>query len=153
MTIEELFDYSERSGFLYMPPETAQGLEGVSVQLPSGLCAWTVDERNLTRPERKRRIGHEIGHCATGSFYTRLSAPTTREKCEETARRWQYRNQVKLEDLYAALRYGCREAWEIAEYLDLPEPMIRKAVEYYCAVLGDHFKVSCASRYKRKTLS
>lgn len=71
-----------------------------------------------------------------GAFYTRLSAPTTKEKCEEQARRWQYENMVSLNDLVSAIQDGCREAWQIAERLDVPEKLVRGAEAYYKAKLG-----------------
>lgn len=137
MTLDELMDFSDKSGFLYMPPETAGGLPGLSVLLPSGTAAWTVVTDGLTSREKTNRVGHEVGHCATGSFYTRLAAPTTREKCEETARRWQYRNQIPLSDIVHALHAGYRESWQIADYLDVPEPLLIGAVAYYRATITE----------------
>ena len=136
LTTEELLDYAEREGYLHIPARAAQGVPALSVRLPSGRCAWEVDESGLSSAEYRERAGHEIGHCATGSFYTRLSAPTTREKCEETARRWSYRRLASPEAIAAAFTDGDREAWQIAERLDVPERFVREAVRYYRDALG-----------------
>lgn len=138
-TTDELFEFSERSGFLHLPARAAGGISALSVQLPSGKCAWTVEERGLTRAKYREKVAHEVGHCATGSFYTRLSAPTTKEKCEQAAKRWSYRKMISLEEIAEALRDGDREPWQIAERLDVPERMVREAVAYYRDALGKRF--------------
>jgi hypothetical protein len=136
VTTDELLEYSDAEGFLHLPAWAAGGIPALSVQLASGRCAWAVEERGLTRAQYREKASHEIGHCARHSFYTRLSAPTTREKCEEAARRWSYRKMVSLDDLAAAFRDGDREAWQIAERLDVPEQMVRAAAAYYRDALG-----------------
>lgn len=135
MTTGELFALSEKRGYIYLSPDKAGGIEAMSILLPSGNCAWTA-EKGETEAEYRDRVSHEIGHCETGAFYTRLSAPTTKEKCEEQARRWQYENVVSLDDLISAIQDGCREAWQIAERLDVPEKLVRGAAAYYKAKLG-----------------
>lgn len=140
MTTEELFELSERRGYLHLPAEAAGGIDALSVQLPSGRCAWAVERRGITTAVYRDKVSHEIGHCERNAFYTRLSAPTTREKCEQAAKRWQYRKMVPLSELAKAIRAGDREAWQIAERLDLPERLVREAVLYYREALGKSIK-------------
>lgn len=136
MTTQELLELSDRRGYLHLPAEAAGGIDALAVQLPSGRCAWAVERRGITSAAYRDKVSHELGHCERNAFYTRFSAPTTREKCEQTAKRWQYRNMVPLSDLAAAIRDGDREAWQIAERLELPERLVLDAVRYYTEALG-----------------
>jgi len=55
----------------------------------------------------------------------------TRERCEERAKRWTILSLIPEEELEKALKKGYTESWELAEYFDLPEDFVRKAVKYY----------------------
>lgn len=131
LTTTELFRLSERHGHIYITPKESGGVPALSVCLPSGVCGWTVNGRGLNRREYRNRVGHEIGHCEKGAFYTRLSAPTCRGKCEESARRWQYENMVTRDGLERAVRSGKRTLWELSEYFDLPEYLVAGAIRYF----------------------
>lgn len=136
MTTQELLELSDRRGYLHLPAEAAGGIDALAVQLPSGRCAWAVESRGISVSVYRDKVSHELGHCERSAFYTRFSAPTTREKCEQAAKRWQYRNMVPLSDLASAIRDGDREAWQIAERLELPERLVLDAVRYYTEALG-----------------
>lgn len=138
MTTEELLALSDAKGFIEVPAELC-GLEAASVLLPSGNCAWTVDGRNLTEAEYRWRVSHEVGHCAENAFYTRNSPPAARLRAEALADRWSYRKMIPIAELLSAFADGCCEAWEIAERLNVPEQMVRKAVEYYKAAFYDRY--------------
>lgn len=136
MTETELLDLSERRGYLHLPPEAAGGLFGIAVQLPSGTCAWTVSHEGVTEPEYLEAVSHELGHCETHSFYTRLSAPAARLRAEETARRWSWRTMIPPDELFRQMERGLRTPWELAEYFNVPQKMVTEAVTYYRDVLG-----------------
>ena len=130
MTTEEMLKLSEAQGYVEVPSDLC-GLDAASLLLPSGRCAWTVRESGLTSAEYRGRLGHEMGHCEELAFYTRFSAPTARGKCEEMAKRWEIRNLLPRSALRSAMRKGIRASWELAEYFDLPEPLILSAVAYW----------------------
>lgn len=136
METAALIALSEKRGYLTAPPIPEKRVRSVSFELPSGTLAWIVDPDGITSREYRDRVSHEIGHCEKRAFYTRLSAPTTRGKCEESARRWQYEKMVPCEELISAFDRGIRTAWELAEEFDMPEDFVKKAVEYY-KVRGD----------------
>lgn len=134
MTTRELFELSNRRGYLYIPPKETGGIKSLSICLPSGICGWTVDGRGLTRKEFRDKTSHEVGHCEKGAFYTRMAAPTTREKCEESARRWQYENMIGRDALERAVKSGRKTAWELSDYFDLPEYLIVGAMRYFSEI-------------------
>lgn len=140
MTTETLLKIAEAGGHLVLtPPAETKKLDSLAVLLPSGTCALIVKKAGTDRKAYRERLGHELGHAEEHAFYTRLSAPTCRDKCEGMAKRWQYRNMVPLDDLCRAMERGIRTAWELSDYFDLPEPLIREAVAYYRDVCGQRF--------------
>lgn len=140
MTTEALFGIAENSGHLVLPPpDGAEKLDSAAVLLPSGVCALMVRSAGLNRKAYRERLGHELGHAEEHAFYTKLSAPACRGRCEEMAKRWQYRNMVPLDELCRVMEVGIRTAWELSDYFDLPEPLIREAVAYYREICGQRF--------------
>lgn len=131
MTVKELFRLSAEHGHIYIPPKETGGIPSLSVCLPSGVCGWTVNGRGLKRTEYRDRVSHEIGHCERGAFYTRISAPTCRGKCEESARRWQYEKMIGRDALEQAVKSGNKTLWELSDYFDLPEYLIVGAIRYF----------------------
>ena len=74
---------------------------------------------------------HEIGHCATGCTH-RVSSPLDLvERHEYKANRWAIERCLPYESLLEAMREGFREPWQLAEYFDLPEEFVRRALHYY----------------------
>ena len=76
-------------------------------------------------------LAHELGHCATGSFYNRYSPFDLREKHERKADAWAIRRLVPEEDLMEAVGAGITELWELADLFDVTPEFMHKAVRYY----------------------
>lgn len=133
---EELYAQAEEWGFPVLEPPPDGTIDSMAILSPKGTPCVFLRERGFSREEVNEHLAHELGHCRTGAFYTALSAPTARGKCEETARRWSYRRMVPLEALIAGLRDGLRDPYEFSERLEVPASMIVEAVEYYRAALA-----------------
>lgn len=86
-----------------------------------------------TTAQERVHLAHELGHCETGSFYNLYSPLDIREKQEKRADFWAVRRLVPAEEFRFALSRGVVEIWELAEYFDVTEDFIRKAVEIYKA--------------------
>lgn len=74
---------------------------------------------------------HELGHAATGALHKVSSPFETVERSEYRARRWVAENFLTEADFRAAFAAGCTEAWELAEYFDLPEDDVKAAYTYW----------------------
>lgn len=74
---------------------------------------------------------HELGHAATGALHKVSSPFETVERSEYRARRWVAENFLMEADFRAAFAAGCTEAWELAEYFDLPEDDVKAAYTYW----------------------
>lgn len=81
--------------------------------------------------EHRTHLGHELGHCATGSFYNRYATCDVRQKHENRADRWMIEHMIPEAELNAAVADGHTEAWDLAELFGVTEEYVRKAVLLY----------------------
>lgn len=96
-----------------------------------GHCYIGLDSTHpRTEAEEQARIGHELGHCLYGGFYTRATPFDLAERHEVRADRWYILRAIPRRRLFELLRQGC-DAWEIAERLNTTEDYIRRAYYYY----------------------
>ncbi len=101
----------------------------MAIQMEDGSCAVALDPWKMeTLADEATSLGHELGHCETGSFYNPFAALDVRQKHENRADKWAIEKLIPKEALEAAVASGSREPWELAEYFGVTEPFIRKAV-------------------------
>ena len=104
--------------------------ESVSVEI-NGRCYIGMDStRRFTRGEEAARLGHELGHCLYGGFYTRRTPFDIKEQHEARADRWYILHAIPEDKLMAMLKAGL-DAWEIAEELGTTEEYVRRAYYFY----------------------
>lgn len=104
----------------------------VSMMDEQGRCAIGLDlPHRRTRTERRVRLAHELGHCATGSFYNRWSPADVRRLHENRADKYAVRLLISPEDLDEAVAEGFTEPWELAEHFGVDETFLKKAVCLY----------------------
>ena len=104
----------------------------MSVMADSGACYIGMDAsvRNDAAEERVH-LGHELGHCITGSFYNRYSSFDCRQRHENRADKWAIRHLIPEEDLDEAIAEGCATTYDLADRFGVTEDFIKKAVCYY----------------------
>jgi len=76
-------------------------------------------------------LSHELGHCATGSFYSIHTKVDSRRRHENRADKWAVQKLIPVEALDDAIASGCTELWELAERFGVTESFIKKAVCLY----------------------
>jgi len=76
-------------------------------------------------------LGHELGHCVTGSFYNIYATVDHRQRHENKADKWFIQQAIPVDALDDAIASGCVEIWDLAERFGVTEQFIRKAVCYY----------------------
>lgn len=130
MTLTNLYDIADKNNVDvdYFPFKKL-----ISMSAP-GMIAINTDKLD-TVAEEKMHLAHELGHCMTGSFY-RVNTLETRGRMEERANRWAYKTVLPLPELRDALENGITELWELADYFELPQKFIEKALCYYRDALG-----------------
>ena len=76
-------------------------------------------------------LGHEIGHSMTGSFYNVYAPLDVRQQHENRADKWAIEKIVPKNELDKAVADGHTELWDLAEYFNVTEPFMKKAVWWY----------------------
>ncbi len=115
---------------------------GIMVErFPLGLCrslSANLDNRrfvaldsSVSGAEERVCLAHEIGHCATMSFYNIYSPLDIRGKHERRADRWAIEKLVPKSEYKKALKSGYTEIHQLSEYFGVTEDFMRKVAEYY----------------------
>ncbi|MDO5575192.1 MAG: ImmA/IrrE family metallo-endopeptidase [bacterium] len=89
-----------------------------------------LDER-LTNSERAGILAEELGHYHTTSGDILNQSDVMNRKQEHRARAWAYQRLLPFYKLLEAHVRGCRNRFEMAEYLEVSEEFLQDAVDYY----------------------
>lgn len=126
-----LFRIAEEKDIPVIPfqlPETGS----LCVQTETGNCFIGIDENLLeTESDKKIHLGHELGHCVTGSFYNRYATCDIRQKHENRANRWAIEKIIPENELDNAVVDGYTSIFELAEHFEVTEDFMRMAVCWY----------------------
>lgn len=91
--------------------------------------------------DEKMKLVHELGHCATGSFYNQYAALDVRAQHENRADRWAIKKLLPFETMKEAMDNGYVEVHQLAEYFEVSEGLVRKAYTYYTEQQGLDFNL------------
>ena len=131
MEISRLYDFAKQQNIevLSFPLEETGSM---SVMAEGGQCFIGMDEsvRDGNIQERVH-LSHELGHCATGSFYNIYATVDCRQRHENRANKWAIQTLIPVDDLDDAVAQGNVELWELADQFGVTEDFMRKAVCYY----------------------
>ena len=131
MEIRSLYDFAKQQNIEVLSFSMPQN-ESMSVMLEDGRCFVGMDDSVRDGGVQERvHLSHELGHCATGSFYNIHAAVDSRQRHENRANKWAIQALVPVEELDDAIASGCTEVWELAERFQVTEDFIRKTVCWY----------------------
>lgn len=82
---------------------------------------------------------HELSHLESGALHRPASPYDLAQRSEYRANRHYAQRFLPAKELMKAFQSGCRELWELAEYFDLPEQDIEKALHYWTDCRGINF--------------
>ena len=82
---------------------------------------------------------HEMSHVATGALHKVSSPYELVERSEYRANRYFSERFLTVEAFEEAFAAGCRECWQLAEWFDLPEKDVEKALRYWTDCRGVRF--------------
>ena len=106
--------------------------EALSVMDEDGSCFIAIDPFQVrSDQDEKLKLAHEIGHCMTSAFYNFYSDSNIRQKEENKADKWAIEHLISKEELEDAVAEGNTEIWQLAEYFNVTETFMRKAVCWY----------------------
>lgn len=128
-TTESLFDEIERNNIeVYLGSMPAAKSASANIGNDYYIA---LDEQSLeSTAEARCRLAHEAGHCITGSFYNLYAPLDRRSKHERRADKWAVKKLIPKAELEVQLRQGL-EPYELAEYFNVTEEFIHKALEFY----------------------
>ena len=86
-------------------------------------------------------LAEELGHHYTTVGNILDQSKTENRKQERRARLWAYKRAFDLVDLVSAYKHGCRNRYEIAEYLEVTESFLQEALDTYKEKYGPYTKV------------
>jgi len=131
MELRALYDLAQQENIAVTPfPMDCSG--SMSVMSQSGRCYIGMDNRVLDGGIQERvHLSHELGHCLTGSFYSRYTAVDCRRRHENRADKWAVQKLIPVDDLDDAIAAGYTELWELAEHFGVTETFLKKALCYH----------------------
>lgn len=131
MEILALYEIAEQQNIeVIQHPMLENG--SMSIMLDDGTCYIGIDASVRDGgPQERVHLGHELGHCVTGSFYNIYAAIDHRRRHENRADKWAIQHLIPAEKLDEAITNGCTELWELADHFGVTEDFIKKAVCYY----------------------
>ena len=131
MTLNELYNIAEQDG-IYVFSFQMNECESMSV-LQDGECFVGIDPLKLhSETDEKEKLAHELGHCATGSFYNEYAKCDIREKHERRANIWKIKKLIPKDKLIEVINSGFGEnRFELAEHFDVTEDTMQFALDYY----------------------
>ena len=120
VSLQSLYTQAEKQNIpiLFYP---MPGCGSMSVQLPGGSCAIGMDVAPQAEAVEREHLGHELGHCMTGSFYNIYAVADLRERQENRADKWAIRRLIPVEALDDAIAAGHTELWDLAEFFGVTE--------------------------------
>lgn len=84
-----------------------------------------------TSVEKACVLAEELGHHYTSYGNILDQSDASNRKQELRARAWAYNKQIGLLGLIRAYEHGCRNRFEIAEYLEVTEEVLEECLVYY----------------------
>ena len=131
MEIGVLYDLARQENIAVLPfPMEENG--SMSIMAEDGRCYIGMDPAVRDGGAQERvHLGHEMGHCLTGSFYNIYAAIDCRQRHENRADKWAIQALIPVDALDDAIADGCCEIWELADRFGVTEDVIRKALCLY----------------------
>lgn len=90
----------------------------------------------LTNREQAAVLAEELGHHLTAAGDILDQSVSANRKQELHGRIWAYNRLIGLTGIIRAYKMGCRNRYEVAECLDVPEETLQDALSYYHARYG-----------------
>ncbi len=128
--LSDFYEYCRRNDVDVFPYHGAPSA-GTTIR-QDGYYAIFLDFDTIQSVRQLRGVSaHELGHAVTGALHKVSSPFESVERSEYRANRWVAENCLTWSDLQDAFDAGCREVWEVADYLDFPEEDVRRAITFW----------------------
>lgn len=95
--------------------------------------------KKLSHSEKACILAEELGHHYTSSGIILDQSKVENRKQEYAARLYAYKKMITLDKLVFARRNGCRNRFEIAEFLEVTEDFLQSAIDSYKNIYGSGY--------------
>ena len=130
-TLNELYQLAEQSD-VDIYDFRLDYTKSISLMESCGDCRIAIDSTQIkTSAEEKSILGHELGHCVTGSFYNRYSPLDVRQKHENRANKRAALTLIPIDELMDAMENPWCSLYYLAEHFEVTEEFLQKALELY----------------------
>lgn len=131
MSLNELYEIAEKSNIRVDEFRLSQDTKSLAVYI-DGKYAVALDVSKLkTNADIVAALAHELGHCKTHSFYNINNILDVRTKHEYNADKWACENLLPKDEMLEAFHQGYVEVWQLAEYFEVSENLVKKALWIY----------------------
>lgn len=89
-----------------------------------------------TNSEKRCVLAEELGHYHTTTGNILDQSNIENRKQEYKARKWSYNKLVGTENIIKAFEHGCKDKFEIAEYLYITVKFLEESIDCYKRVYG-----------------
>lgn len=130
MTYEQLLTTADQNGLLVKEKTLVQHdglLRGKRIAIRKDI---------ETQAEKSCVLAEEIGHHCTSSGNILDQTDVMNQKQEYRARLYGYNLKIGLTGLIRAYEAGCRNLYEMAEFLDATEEYLKEAIQCYSSKYG-----------------
>lgn len=108
--------------------------------------------QNLAGNEKIAVLAEELGHHYTSVGDILDQTDIRNRKQERKARSWGYQKLIQPRDIVIACLSGCHTAYDLSEYLDLPQQYVEEALQYFSEAYGEQrvYFLDCAIQFAPK---
>ncbi len=100
--------------------------------------AVALNRKLSTNAERSCVLAEELGHYHTSVGDITNLNDTTNAKQERRARLWGYDNRIGLSGIINSYKAGCRNLYDMADFLEVTETYLLEALECYRQKYGPY---------------
>lgn len=125
MTYEEMQILHDDLNIVEMDLSEVSGLKGLYIN------GYIAIDAKMSDTEKACVLAEELGHHYTTYGNILDQSDASNRKQELRARAWAYNKQIGLLGLIRAYEHGCRNRFEIAEYLEVTEEVLEECLVFY----------------------
>lgn len=101
----------------------------------------TLNTNLETEKEKKCVLAEELGHHHTSYGDIVDQSKIENRKQERKARAWAYDKLIGVIGLVNSYKHGCKNKYEMAEYLNVSEQFLEDALKYYKEKYGLYYEI------------
>ena len=128
--IDRLYALAEENN-IPVDENCPDALISMSVRFSDGSKVIGMSKTENATHSKLECLAHEMGHCMTDSFYAGYSPFERRAKHENRANAWAVNEIIPFPGLCKAVKKGCHELWQLAEYFEVSIGFVEKAIKIH----------------------